>query len=93
MLPSDPSISTSVSGNGSTAEPGRIAAIDDRGDAVLVVEQDGRDVLAADRRIDPPRARGQPRDVAEQEARDVENMNAEILDDETLAVRRDRAGR
>src|SRR4051812_48097468 len=68
-------------------QPRRVAAIDNRSDATDVVEQYRRHVFAADRRIDAARARGDGGDVAKQEARDVEDMDAQILDDETLAFR------
>ena len=40
-------------GKGLVRQLGRVADIDDRGRAVLVVEQDGGDILALDLRIDP----------------------------------------
>ena len=46
------------------------------------------DVLAADLRVDALRAGAQSRDVAEQEARDVEDVDAEVLDDEALVRRK-----
>ena len=66
-------------------QPGRIRAIDHRHRTVRMVEQHGGDVLAADRRVDALGARCQPRHVAEQAARDIEDVDAKILDDEPLA--------
>ena len=66
-------------------EPGCVTAIDDRLEAVLMVQQDGRHVLPLYSRIDPHRASRKPTNLPEQKSRNVENMNSEIFDNETLA--------
>ena len=61
-----------------------VGGVDHAHDAVLVLEQEGRRVLAADPRSDARGPAGEPADLAEQEARDVEEMDHEVEDDEAL---------
>jgi hypothetical protein len=53
-----------------------------------VIEQNRRDVLALNLRVDPPRAGVECVHIAENVAGDIERMDAEILDDEALAFAR-----
>ena len=85
--------SRSASRESSPAQAGRIAAIDNAGHTTFVVSSI---VATSSPRIvwiDPLGRRGERRHVAEQEARDIEDVDAEVLDDEPLVGRPDRAGR
>src|SRR3546814_4369315 len=51
-----------------------------------MAEQDRRDILAANRRVDALGAAGERCRLPHHEARDIEDVDAEILDDEPLAL-------
>ncbi len=50
-----------------------------------MAEQDRRHVLAADRLVDPVGPGAEPVGVAKEEPGNVEDMDAEVLNDEALA--------
>src|SRR3546814_8694872 len=51
-----------------------------------MAEQDRRDILAANRRVDALGAAGERCRLPHHEARDIEDVDAEILDDEPIAL-------
>ncbi len=71
-------------GKGVGIEPAGVAAIDDAGGAAAMAQHHGRHILAADPRLDRLRLAIERLDLAEEHPGDVEDVDAEIEDDELL---------